>query len=141
MQFIKILSVASVFLAAVWIIAPSGKSAELLRYAMGIFTLAVIISAVGQGSVNLPTPETKTASDTAEISASALTNDLTAYTLEVLLKKSNINFKKVQIITDNSSPHGIDIIKAYIELENPEDFKRASEIVKNQTGIILTDGV
>ena len=54
MQFIKILSVASVFISALWLIAPSGKSAELFRYAVGIFTLAVIISAVGQSYLNLP---------------------------------------------------------------------------------------
>jgi len=141
MQFIKILSVASVFLAALWLIAPSGKSAQLFRYAVGIFTLAVIISTVGQNYLNLPKWDEAAFSDTATVNAAAISNDLTAYTVEILLQKCDINFKKVQIITDNTENESIDIIKAYVELTNPEDFNRASEIIKNQTGIILVDGV
>lgn len=141
MQFIKILSVASVFISALWLIAPSGKSAELFRYAVGIFTLAVIISAVGQSYLNLPKWDEAAFPDTATVNAAAISNDLTAYTVEVLLEKCDINFKKVEIITDNTENESIDIIKAYVELTNPEDFNRASEIIKNQTGIILVDGV
>ena len=140
MLFIKILSAASIFLAALWLISPGGKSAELFKYAMGLFIISVIISTIKTMSVNLPSLEHFKTDNTATATATAICNDVTAYTVESLLEKCNIKFKKVQIITDNSNSSGINITKAYVDFYDSNDFKRASEIINNQTGIILVDG-
>ncbi len=141
MLFIKILSAASIVLAALWLISPGGKSAELFKYAMGLFIISVIISTFKTMSINLPSLDYFKKDNTATATATAICDDITAYTIETLLEKCNIKFKKVQIITDNSNASGIDITKAYVEFYDNNDFKTASEIIEKQTGIILVDGV
>ena len=139
MDFVRILSAASVFLAALWLIAPKGKTEKTFKYAMEIFLISVIISTFNSSfklPENLPNITTATPSDTAQ----RLSSDTAKYVIEELLKKCNIKFGEIQIITDNSKNSGISITKAYIEL-SPDDFGRAAEIIKNQTGIILVDGV
>ena len=138
MNFAKILSVTSVVLAALWLILPKGKSANVFKYAMGLFVISVIISTFGvldfSLSKNLQTTKTTTVTNTAQ----KLSNDTAVYVIESLLKKCNINFGEIQIITDNSNNSDINITKAYVSLE-PKDFEMASEIIKNQTGIILAE--
>lgn len=139
MQFAKILSITSVVLAALWLIAPNGKTAQIFKYAMGLFVISVIISTLGVASFTLPenpSVTTKAVTNTAE----KLSNDTAVYVIENLLKKCNLNFGEIRIITDNSDSQSINITKAYVELD-PADFSYAAEIIKNQTGIILVDGV
>lgn len=139
MDFAKILSVISVVLAALWLILPRGKSANGFKYAMGLFVISVIISTIGALDFSLPknlqTPKTTTATNTAQ----KLSNDTAVYIIESLLKKCNIKFGEILIITDNSNSSDINITKAYVSLD-PKDFEMAAEIIKNQTGIILVDG-
>ena len=138
MDFVKILSVVSVLLAALWLIAPKGKTEKMFKYAMGLFLISVIISTFNSSFTlpeNLPAMATATQSDTSQ----RLSYDTAKYVIEELLKKCNIKFGEIQIITDNSKGGGINITKAHIELSQ-NDFERASEIIKNQTGIILVDG-
>ena len=140
MQFAKILSITSIVLAALWLIAPRGKTTQSFKYAMGLFVISVIISTINISAfpiLKIPTLNTASAvSDTAE----KLSKDTAVYVIATLLDKCDIKFGEIQIITDNSNDSDINITKAYIELA-PADFARATEIIKNQTGIILVDGV
>lgn len=140
MQFAKILSITSIVLAALWLIAPRGKTTQSFKYAMGLFVISVIISTINISAfpiLKIPTLNTASAvSDTAE----KLSKDTAVYVIAALLDKCDIKFGEIQIITDNSNDSDINITKAYIELA-PADFARATEIIKNQTGIILVDGV
>ena len=138
MNFVKILSITSIFLAALWLIAPKGKTAQSFKYAMGIFLISVIISTFNVSFTlpeNMPAGATVSPADTAE----RLSTDTAIYVIQELLKKCNINFGEIRIITDNSEDRDINITKAYVEL-SPNDFKRAAEIIQKQTGIILVDG-
>ena len=85
---------------------------------------------------NFPSADQKVTTTTAE----NLSNQAATYVIAKLLKKCNINFGEIRIITDNSDSSGVNITKAYVKLSK-EDFLVASEIIKNQTGIILVDGV
>ena len=140
MNFVKVLSVTSVVLAALWLVVPKGKSANIFKYAMGLFVISVIISTIKASSFklpeNFPSADQKVTTTTAE----NLSNQAATYVIAKLLKKCNINFGEIRIITDNSDSSGINITKAYVKLSK-EDFLVASEIIKNQTGIILVDGV
>ncbi|MBE6761890.1 MAG: hypothetical protein E7551_06345 [Ruminococcaceae bacterium] len=139
MDFAKILSVTSVVLAALWLVLPRGKSANGFKYAMGLFVISVIISILGGLDFSLPEKLQTSNSTTVTNTAQSISNDTAVYVIENLLKKCNIKFGEIQIITDNSENSDINITKAYVELE-PKDFERAAEIIKNQTGIILTEG-
>ena len=140
MNFVKVLSVTSVVLAALWLVVPKGKSANIFKYAMGLFVISVIISTIEASSFklpeNFPSADQKVTTTTAE----NLSNQAATYVIAKLLKKCNINFGEIRIITDNSDSSGVNITKAYVKLSK-EDFLVASEIIKNQTGIILVDGV
>ena len=140
MQFAKILSITSVVLAALWLIAPKGKTAQSFKYAMGIFVISVILATFNVSFLSLP--ENPTSDNTSAVTETAekLTNGAAAYIIEELLKKCNIKFGEIQIITDNSDSSDINITKAYVEL-TPDDFNTAAEIIKKKTGIILVDGV
>ena len=136
-NFVRALSVISVVLAALWLLVPSGNSAQMFRYAMGVFIISVIVSTLGVSFSN--PPEIPSFADYKEETsvAESITNSTARYVIEQLLDSCNIKFKEVEIITDNSVGSDINITKARVELQNPEDFNRAAEIVKNQTGIIL----
>ena len=140
MNFVKVLSVTSVVLAALWLVVPKGRAANIFKYAMGLFVISVIISTIKASSFklpeNFPSADQKVTTTTAE----NLSNQAATYVIAKLLKKCNINFGEIRIITDNSDSSGINITKAYVKLSK-EDFLVASEIIKNQTGIILMDGV
>ena len=138
MQFAKILSITSVVLAALWLIAPRGKTAQSFKYAMGLFVISVIISTLNVASFSLP-ENLSVSSQAVTNTAEKLSNDTAVYVIEDLLEKCNIKFGRIEIITDNSDSSDINITKAYVELA-AEDFIRAAEIIKNQTGIILVDG-
>ena len=137
LQFIKTLSAASVFLAAVSLISPSGNAAKSFKYAMGLFLISVIISTLNKNVVTLPEVSLADNGQAITQTAEAVSNGTAAFVVESLLEKCNIKFKKVEIITDNSENSNINITKAYIDFVNPEDFEKAKEIIKNQTGIIL----
>ena len=139
MQFAKLLSITSVVLAALWLIAPKGKTAQMFKYAMGLFVISVIISTVSTASFTLPELSTTSTINSITDTAENLSNDTAVYVIENLLKKCNIKFGEIKIITDNSDPDSINITKAYVELDTA-DFSRAAEIIENQTGIILVDG-
>lgn len=139
MQFAKILSITSVVLAALWLIAPRGKTAQMFKYAMGIFVISVIISTVNVASFAPPEISTLGGVSSVINTAEKISNHTALYVIENLLKKCNIKYGEIKIITDNSDPDSINITKAYVELD-PADFTRAAEIIKNQTGIILVDG-
>lgn len=139
-NFVRVLSVSSVVLAALWMLIPSGNSAQMFRYAMGIFIISVIVSTLGMSFSN--PPEIPSFADYKDdiSAAESITNSTAEYVIEQLLTDCNIKFKEVEIITDNSVGSDIHITKARVELQNAEDFNRAAEIVKNQTGIILIYG-
>jgi len=136
--FVKILSVTSIVLAALWLLVPEGSSQQLFKYAMSLFVVAIIVSTFevafsSNSQEDFAPKNTSFVSDTVtEITAST-----TEYVIEQLLEQCNIKFKEVTVITDNSNGSDINITRAYVELQNSNDFERAAEIVKNQTGIIL----
>ena len=140
MNFVKVLSVTSVVLAALWLVSPTGKAANMFKYAMGLFVISVIISTLKVSSFKLPQNFPSANSEVTTSTAENLSNQAAAYVVGQLLKKCNINFGEIRITTDNSGESGINITKAYVKLSK-EDFLVASEIIKNQTGIILVDGV
>ena len=141
-SFIKILSVTSVVLAALWLIIPKGATAEFLKYAMSIFVVAVILSAVGSFKLDFDTDCTVVEkSETAPLQvAENISNESAKYIIESLLSDCQIKFNEVRIITDNSDASNINITKAEIFLINEVDFPRAAEIIKNQTGITAVEG-
>lgn len=141
-SFIKILSVTSVILAAIWLIIPKGATAEFLKYAMSLFVIAVILSTVGSFELRFDTdyisaekPQTLPTQV-----AQDLSNESAKYIIEKLLSDCQIKFTEVRIITDNSDSSNINITKAEIYLKNDSDFPRAAEIIKNQTGITSVKG-
>ena len=139
MDFVKILSVTSVVLAALWLVLPSGKSANSFKYAMGLFVISVIISTIKVSDFEMPKDFPSANLENLTTTAENLSSKAAVYLIEELLKKCNINFGEIRIITDNSDESDINITKAYVEL-SPKDFAVAAEIIKNQTGIILVDG-
>ena len=139
MDFVKILSAISVLLAALWLIAPRGKSAGGFKYAMGLFVISVIISTINVSAFTLPESLPTNTSASATETAKRLSSGTAVYVIESLLEKCDIKFGEIRIITDNSEIDSINITKAYVELA-PKDFERAAEIIKKQTGIILVDG-
>ena len=110
-SFIKILSVTSVVLAALWLIIPKGATAEFLKYAMSIFVVAVILSAVGSFKLDFDTDCTVV--EKAETSplqvAENISNESAKYIIESLLSDCQIKFNEVRIITDNSDASDINI--------------------------------
>lgn len=139
MAFAKILSVTSVVLAALWLVVPKGKTAQIFKYAMGLFVISIIISTVTASQFKLPENLLSADTNTITTNAQNISKDTAIYVIEELLKKTNIKFGEIRIITDNSDNSSINITKAYVELDS-KDFNRAAEIIKNQTGIILVDG-
>ncbi|MEE1026026.1 MAG: hypothetical protein U0L55_03350 [Acutalibacteraceae bacterium] len=141
-SFIKILSVTSVIIAAIWLIMPKGATGEFLKYAMSLFVIAVILSAVGSFELKFDTdytPAEKSQTLPTQV-AKDLSNESAKYIIEKLLYDCQIKFKEVRIITDNSDSSNINITKAEIYLKNDSDFLRAAEIIKNQTGITAVEG-
>ena len=141
-SFIKILSVTSVIIAAIWLIMPKGATGEFLKYAMSLFVIAVILSAVGSFELKFDTdytPAEKSQTLPTQV-AEDLSNESAKYIIEKLLYDCQIKFKEVRIITDNSDSSNINITKAEIYLKNDSDFLRAAEIIKNQTGITAVEG-
>ena len=141
-SFIKILSVTSVIIAAIWLIMPKGTTGEFLKYAMSLFVIAVILSAVGSFELKFDTdytPAEKSQTLPTQV-AEDLSNESAKYIIEKLLYDCQIKFKEVRIITDNSDSSNINITKAEIYLKNDSDFLRAAEIIKNQTGITAVEG-
>lgn len=135
-DFVKVLSLASVVLAALWLIVPKGYSARLFKYAMGLFMVAIIVATLNISALDFKLSMPSLDTEASVNVAARLTNSTAVYVIERLLNECGIKFKEVNIITDNSAGSDINITKAYIELVNDGDFERAAEIIKNQTGII-----
>lgn len=139
MEIIKGLSVLSVVTAAAFLIIPKGTGTDSFKYAVGIFTLAAVLSFFAELPDNFNLPAITTASVTSN-KARDIDIATTQYLIETLLNKAGIKFKEITVITDKSDDSGIFITKARVKLINEGQFDLAAEIIKNQTGIILVGG-
>lgn len=140
-NFVKTMSVMSVFLAGIWLLVPRGSVMRSFRFAIGLFTLTTIIlsfTSIPIGNIGVDFSNT----DKNQYITTA--NDLNEASLEYaicrLLDENFIRYRKVEIITDNSEAESIHITKAVAELVDKSDFQRAAETVFNQTGISLELG-
>lgn len=131
------LSVCAIVLAALWFLVPSGAGENILKYAMGVFIISVIISTLNISFANTKNELPAINTDTVIVKAQSISNETAKFVLENLLYQCSIKFKEIEIIMDNSNPSDINITKARVEFIDNDDFVRAAEIVKKQTGIIL----
>lgn len=141
LSLIKTLSAVSVITAALYIIMPSGALEGSFKYAMGIFALSAVVSLI------ISSPADYTMDFNIDKSKSAITanaNELNTKTIKLVIEKllndNNINFKKVEIITNKLADDNINITKAIIYTNNQTDLEKAKIIIKNQIGITAVGG-
>ena len=140
-DFVKNMSVISVFLAGIWLLVPRGSMMRSFHFVIGLFTLMTIISSFT--SVPIKSEDfdfSKTYSEEYLTKAATLDKTALEYAISELLAKNLIECKKIEIITDISDDESIHITKAVAELADEADFKKAAEMVLNQTGIPLELG-
>ncbi len=141
LNFIKTMSVLSVFLAGIWILVPRSSTMKSFRFAIGLFVVAGIISCFTSISVNdFETDFLNTENKEYITTANFLDKVSLEYAINKLFTENSIKCKKIEIITDKSSDDSIHITKAVAYLLNDDDYERAARMVLNQTGIPLELG-
>lgn len=141
LNFIKTMSVLSVFLAGIWILVPRSSTMRSFRFAIGLFVVAGIISCFTSIPVNdFESNFLKSENKEYITTASYLDKVSLEYAINKLFTQNSIKCKKVEIITDKLSDDSIHITKAVAYFENDADYKRAAQMVLNQTGIPLELG-
>lgn len=140
-NFIKTMSVLSIFLAGIWILVPRANTMRSFRFAIGLFVIASIISCFTAIPVNtIESDLLKTESKEYITTANFLDKVSLEHAINKLFSENSIKCKKVEIITDKSSDNSIHITKAVAYLEEKGDYPKAAEQVLKQTGIPLELG-
>jgi C1A family cysteine protease len=108
-----------------------GKTETSLKYAIGIFLTLSIITGIKSINIEIPQITTKAASLSGEdIQLATLKSAIIS-----VLKEYGIEIKELYFDTDISENGSININKVTIKLEKREDAKKATEIIKSQTGL------
>lgn len=131
-EFFMSVSAISVILAGIWFVIPDGNMKKPIKYSLGVFTIAALISAVSK--ITFTFPEITTENTMAQVSHSIEISSIET-AIETVLTKNNISVEKVTAVTDISEKERINITKVKLKLDNVEDIERATEIVMNETGI------
>ncbi len=139
-SLIRTLSVLSVVLAAIWMLAPRGSMEKSFRFSLGIFVLGAIVTAILQ-PIKISFPKTENKNETYLEATQTIIAVDTEYIVRKLLEKENIFCKKITIITDNSEDGRIHITKAAVELYKQEECERAADILMRETGIEMVGGI
>lgn len=140
-NFIKVISVSAVVVAASFFILPNGKMQKSFKYAVGIFSLAVIVnSAVGIFGGFDAFFDKKASNINSMAVVISIEEASLKTTIESILKNNGINFEKVEITADICDDGSINIIKAEAKLDKSENFKKAVDVVFAETGLYLSEG-
>lgn len=141
LNFVKTVSVLCVTLAGVWLLIPKGGMMKTFRFAIGLFTVSVIVSVFLSVSLEKSEITIEASQDTAYSDIANKIDSLNVeYAIGNILYNSGIEYEKIELITDISENGSINIIKAVAELKNENDFERAAAIVMKETGIALIGG-
>lgn len=138
-SLLRTLSVLSVVLAGIWMLAPRGSMEKSFRFSLGIFVLGAIMTAIFQ-PINISFPNIENTEPVYYKSSQCIAKVDTEYIVRKLLEKESIFCKKITLIEDNSADGRIHITKAAVELYNEDDSKRAADILMRETGIEMVGG-
>ena len=137
LQFIRLISALSLFMAAVWLLIPKGKGEKTARFAVGIFFLfSLVCGAFGLSNIRSETEVDfnlnleETFQRAAVIQSRAFEKSITA-----LLKEQGISLEKIVVETDILADNSINITKVELFLPEPLDFERAATLIQKQTGL------
>lgn len=132
-SFLMMLSGISVISAVVWLLIPKGATGKLMKYCLGLFFIATIVNFTYKTDFSLP----KTDIDNiyySEIVQKTQVETIEA-TLKMFLRKEGIEVNKIEVVTDNSKSDSISINKVVLETVSNEDFIKAAQLIKSETGI------
>lgn len=141
LSFVKTISVLCAFLSAIWLLIPKGGMVKSFKFAIGLFTVAVIVSLILSVPSKKEQTVIKSVNNNAYSDVAIKLDSLSVeYAIGNILNASGIEYEKIELITDISDNGSINIIKAVAELKNESDLSKAASIVLKETGIQLIGG-
>ncbi len=140
-ELVGSLSAVLVILSVIWILVPKGKMEHSLRFAVGVFVLGALISLFSTAfSRDEKERATLGSSFSYQEKADAIVLKNTEYAIGKLLENESIFYNEISLFTDNSQVESIHITKVEVDLCHPEDFSRAAQLLKKETGLELVGG-
>lgn len=123
--------------SGLFILTPKGKMEKVMKYALGIFFIASVIAAVL--SIDFNVDFNLDVKDDFSQTGTEITNATAETAISQILLKNNINPLKIEVDTDKSLDNSISIKRVVLTLEKEEDFNRAAQIIKEETGITAVE--
>ncbi len=111
-SFLTAFCISAIFIGAVFLICPSGKMSQPVKYVLSLVFTLVIVSSVSKFQFDFDFTLPKT--DAYTQNADAIKIQSAEFVLSECLKSSDINFSKIQIQTTNSNDNSIIINKVII---------------------------
>lgn len=132
-DFVLSLCAAAILIAALRLLAPSGRFEKTLQYAMALFLMLSIISAVLKVDFSLPDFEAEKIETTGE---SELNLAVLKGAITQLLLDYGVEVQEIYFNTDILKDGGISITKVTVKTDQAENAQKIREIIKSQTGLL-----
>ncbi len=132
-DFVLSLCAAAILIAALRLLAPNGRFEKTLQYAMALFLMLSIISAVLKVDFSLPEFEAEKIETTGE---SELNLAVLKGAITELLLDYGVEVQEIYFNTDILKDGGISITKVTVKTDQAEDAQKIREIIKSQTGLL-----
>lgn len=123
--------------SALFIFTPKGKMEKVMKYALGIFFIASVIAAVL--SIDFNADFNLDVKDDFSQTGTDITNATAEIAISQILLRNNIHPLKIEVDTDKTSDDSISIKRIVLTLDTKEDFNRAAQIIKEETGITAVE--
>ena len=130
---VLLLTAICIISSALSILLPKGKTEKVMKYALGIFFIASVITAVM--SIDFNVDFNLDAKNEFNQTGNEIANATAETAISQILLKNNIHPLKIEADMDKTSNNGISIKRVVLAIKDEEDFNRAAQIIKEETGI------